>query len=116
MALQQELYLRDDLQQLWQGQDAFAAARAVSGTIFRKLEQRQTLAFSHSSRCYFIKRHRGVTWKEIFKNLLQLRMPVVSAHNEFQAARHQGALCCCLWASWLVSRYVRIIPGHRRRG
>ena len=85
MALQQELYLRDDLQQLWQGQDAFAAARAVSGTIFRTLEQRQTLAFSHSSRCYFIKRHRGVTWKEIFKNLLQLRMPVVSAHNEFQA-------------------------------
>ncbi len=85
MALQQELYLRDDLQQLWQGQDAFAAARAISGTIFRKLEQRQTLAFSHSSRCYFIKRHRGVTWKEIFKNLLQLRMPVVSAHNEFQA-------------------------------
>lgn len=86
MALQ-ELYLRDDLQQLWHGQDAFAAARAISGTVFRKLEQRQTLAFSHADRCYFIKRHRGVTWKEIFKNLLQLRLPVVSAHNEFTAIR-----------------------------
>jgi len=84
---QQELYLREDLQELWQGQDAFAAARAVSGTVFRKLEQRQTLAFSHANRCYFIKRHRGVTWKEILKNLMQLRLPVVSARNEFNAIR-----------------------------
>lgn len=87
MALQQELYLRDDLQQLWQGQDAFAAARAITGTVFRKLEQRQTLAFSHASRCYFIKRHRGVTWTEIFKSFLHLRMPVVSAYNEYHAIR-----------------------------
>ncbi len=82
-----EIYLRDDMRQLWQGQDVFAAARAISGTTFRKLEQRQTLAFSHANRCYFIKRHRGITWKEIFKNLLQLRLPVASARNEYEAIR-----------------------------
>lgn len=83
----QELYLREDMQKLWQGQEPFSAARAISGTTFRKLEQRQTLAFSNANNCYFIKRHRGVTWKEIFKNLLQLRLPVVSARNEFNAIR-----------------------------
>jgi heptose I phosphotransferase len=82
-----ELYLREDMQKLWQGKEPFSAARAISGTTFRKLEQRQTLAFSNANSCYFIKRHRGVTWKEIFKNLLQLRLPVVSARNEFNAIR-----------------------------
>ena len=31
---------------------------------------------------YFIKRHKGSTWKEVLKNLLQARLPVVSAYNE----------------------------------
>jgi heptose I phosphotransferase len=80
-----ELYLRDDFQQLWAGQEPFAAAFALGGTVFRKLEQRQTLAFTVKDQCYFIKRHKGTTWKEILKNWLQLRLPVVSARNEFRA-------------------------------
>ncbi|HTR00783.1 MAG TPA: lipopolysaccharide core heptose(I) kinase RfaP [Candidatus Acidoferrum sp.] len=80
-----ELYLRDDIGQLWQGQDAFAAARQIRGTTFRQLERRQTLAFTDARHRYFIKRHHGVSWKEIFKNLLQLRLPVTSARNEFDA-------------------------------
>jgi heptose I phosphotransferase len=83
----QELSLRADFQQLWQGQDAFDAAFALEGEIFRALEQRQTLAFNVGGRRFFIKRHRGVTWKEIFKNLLQLRLPVVGASNEFHAIK-----------------------------
>ena len=81
----QELYLRTDFQQLWQGQDAFAAAAALEGEIFRALEQRQTLAFIAGTQRFFIKRHHGVTWKEILKNLVQLRLPVVSAKNEYRA-------------------------------
>ena len=80
-----ELYLRDDIKALWQGQDAFAAARAITGTTVRQLEQRQTLAFVAAERRYFIKRHRGLGWGEILKNLLQLRLPVASAHNEYAA-------------------------------
>lgn len=91
MSLQQ-LYLRDDMAELWRGKDPFAAAFAIAGTTFRKLEQRQTLAFSVQGRCYFIKRHKGLTWKEIFKNLLQLRLPVASAHNEYQAITQLQAL------------------------
>jgi heptose I phosphotransferase len=83
----QELSLRADFQQLWQGQNAFAAAAALDGEIVRALEQRQTLAFNVGQQRFFIKRHHGVTWKEIAKNLIQLRLPVVSANNEFRAIK-----------------------------
>ncbi|MEY4640985.1 MAG: lipopolysaccharide core heptose(I) kinase RfaP [Pseudomonadota bacterium] len=82
-----ELWLREDFQKLWHGQDPFAAAFAVQGDTVRALEQRQTLAFSANGKRYFIKRHHGVTWKEILKNLLSLRLPVVSARNEYRAIR-----------------------------
>jgi heptose I phosphotransferase len=82
-----ELWLRADFAQLWQGQDPFAAAFALEGETFRALEQRQTLAFTANGKRYFIKRHRGATWAEILKNLLSLRLPVVSARNEYRAIR-----------------------------
>jgi heptose I phosphotransferase len=82
-----ELWLREDFAALWEGQDPFAAAFAVEGETFRALEQRQTLAFMANGKRYFIKRHRGATLGEILKNLLSLRMPVVSARNEYRAIR-----------------------------
>ena len=34
---------------------------------------------------YFIKQHHGVGWKEIFKNIVQGRWPIISAKNEWEA-------------------------------
>jgi heptose I phosphotransferase len=102
----QEVSLRTDFQQLWQGQDAFAAAFAIEGQLFRKLEQRQTLAFTVGERRFFIKRHRGITWKEILKNLVQLRLPVVSARNEFRALKRLQEL----------GIKVPVIAAYGRRG
>lgn len=82
-----ELWMREDIARLWQGQDPFAAAFAVTGDTVRALEQRQTLAFTAGGKRYFIKRHRGATVGEILKNLLSLRLPVVSARNEYRAIR-----------------------------
>lgn len=82
-----ELWLREDMEQLWRGQDPFQAAFALEGETYRVLEQRQTLAFTVNGKRYFIKRHRGATWGEVFKNLLTLRLPVVSARNEYHAIR-----------------------------
>lgn len=82
-----DLWLREDFAQLWRGQDPFAAAFAIEGETFRALEQRQTLAFTANGKRYFIKRHRGTTYGEILKNLLSLRLPVVSARNEYRAIR-----------------------------
>lgn len=86
-----ELWLDADFRQAWSGQDAFAAARAVAGEVFRELEQRQTLAFVIAGKRYFIKRHQGARLGEILKNLLSLRLPVVSARNEFVALRAMQA-------------------------
>jgi heptose I phosphotransferase len=43
------------------------------------------LRFELAGRSYFLKLHQGVGWREIFKNLLQLRLPVIGASNEYQA-------------------------------
>lgn len=82
-----EIWLDEVFARAWAGQDAFAAARALQGEVFRALEQRQTLAFTLEGQRYFIKRHRGAQLREILKNLLSLRLPVTGARNEFVALR-----------------------------
>lgn len=81
------LLLRDDIAAAWHGQDAFEAARRQQGAIFRDKEGRRTLRFEIDGRGYFLKLHQGVGWGEIFKNLLQLRLPVIGASNEYLAIR-----------------------------
>lgn len=60
---------------------------AIEGECFRNLEGRKTQRIQLGDKYYFIKQHRGVGYKEIFKNLLQLRLPVVSAKNEWLAIK-----------------------------
>ena len=57
----------------------------LSGEVYRELENRRTQRIVLNGKSYFLKQHFGVGWKEIFKNLLQLRLPVISAKNEWQA-------------------------------
>ena len=83
---QPDLYLRRDLQRVW-GKDPFAAAIAQHGEIYRDKEGRRTLRFEIDGRGYFLKLHQGVGWLEVFKNLLQLRLPVIGARNEYAAIR-----------------------------
>src|SRR3990167_73207 len=63
----------------------FAQMMALRGTVYRQLENRKTQRIIMNNQTYFIKQHFGVGWKEIFKNLLQLRLPVISAKKEWQA-------------------------------
>ena len=89
-----DLFLRDgfagelprpvDAGGLWQW-GADVAARAAPEDVYRNKEGRKTLRFENEGSPYFLKLHSGVGWREIFKNLLQLRMPVISARNEFTA-------------------------------
>ena len=57
----------------------------LKGDVYRELENRRTQRIVLENHSYFIKQHFGVGWKEIFKNLLQLRLPVLSAKNEWLA-------------------------------
>lgn len=79
------LYLREEFQHAWAGQPVFEMVAALDGEIFREKEGRRTLRFELAGRSYFLKYHKGVGWLEIFKNLLALRLPIISARSEWQA-------------------------------
>lgn len=66
-------------------QDAFDHIMALRGETYRELENRRTQKILLGNKHYFLKQHFGVGWKEIFKNILQLRLPVISAKNEWLA-------------------------------
>ena len=72
---------------MWRGRDPFVAAQELRGTVYRDKEGRRTLRFEHDGRGYFLKLHEGVGWKEILKNLVQARLPVLGAENEYRAIR-----------------------------
>ena len=82
-----DIYLRLDLGKLWGGEDVFSAVQQLKGDVFRHKEGRRTLRFEVAEKSYFLKYHQGVGWLEIVKNLLQLRKPIISAKNEWQAIK-----------------------------
>ena len=61
------------------------AEKAPAEDIYRNKEGRKTLRFEYRGKPYFLKLHSGIGWPEIAKNLLQLRLPVVSASTEYRA-------------------------------
>ena len=81
------LYLREDLAQAWRNKAIFPWLQTMPGEIFRDKEGRRTLRFEVEQHSYFLKYHQGVGWEEIFKNLLSLRLPIISARNEWQAVQ-----------------------------
>ncbi len=65
--------------------DAFAFVRELDGQVYRAMPDRTTLRFERAGRGYFLKYHKGVGWREIFKNLLFFRAPILGADNELAA-------------------------------
>ena len=79
------IYLHGPFAELWRDKDVFAEVTKLDGKVYRALEGRRTLRFEIEGKGYFLKHHAGVGWKEIFKNLLQGRMPILGADNEYHA-------------------------------
>ena len=69
----------------WEGQDTFERLFALEGKVYRNKEGRRTIRFTIDGKNYFGKFHSGIGWKDLFKNIFQLRLPVVSAQNEWTA-------------------------------
>ncbi|KPJ67372.1 MAG: hypothetical protein AMJ43_03675 [Coxiella sp. DG_40] len=66
-------------------QPLFDDFMAIEGEIFRSTNNRETLRVVRGNKSYFIKKHFGVGWKEFLKNILQFRLPIFSAKNEWLA-------------------------------
>lgn len=94
----QSLYLRDDLQAAVRtgglavpDDDVFAALSATEGEVYRRSARRRTLRVVIGDKTYFAKVHEGVGWREIAKNLLAGKRPVLGARHDFEASRRLRA-------------------------
>lgn len=85
-------YLSEDFAKDLPKGDAFQNLQAMEGKVYRDLQGRKTLQFSLGGKSYFVKNHFGVGWGEIFKNIVQLRMPILGAENEWRAIRKLKSL------------------------
>jgi len=65
---------------------------ALDGEVFKRIQNRRTFRIEREGRGFFIKCHRGVGWREIFKNLASLRMPILGAGNEWRAIHRLAQL------------------------
>lgn len=86
------LVLRDELQVYWRDLDVFAEVQTLDGEVARAVPGRHTLRFELHGKVYYRKLHTGVGWWEIVKNLLQLRLPIIGARNEWLALNRLAVL------------------------
>ena len=87
-----EMQLPQALADEFGGDDAFERIMQLQGEVFRSVPGRRTLRFELAGKSYFAKLHYGVGWREIFKNLCSLRLPIVSARTEWRAIQRLGEL------------------------
>ncbi|VEB76667.1 Lipopolysaccharide core heptose(I) kinase rfaP [Providencia rustigianii] len=77
--------LKAPFNELWKDKDPFVETDKLQGEVFRALETRKTLRFQLDDKSYFIKIHYGTTLKEVLKNLISFRLPVLGADREWNA-------------------------------
>lgn len=63
----------------------FAQIMQLQGKAFRDVIGRKTMRVALGDKSYFIKQHVGVGWREIFKNIFSLKMPILGAMTEVRA-------------------------------
>jgi heptose I phosphotransferase len=78
-------FLADHLKDYFKGEDLFVLVDRLRGEVFRKIDDRRTIKVRIGAAGYFAKIHQGVGWSEILKNLMQGRLPVLGARNEWLA-------------------------------
>lgn len=86
------LHIEADFRDRLAGRDSFDELLMLEGEVIRHVATRRTSRIRCGNRTYFIKAHFGVGWREIFKNLVTLRLPVLGALNEVRAIRRVGEL------------------------
>ena len=82
------IILNDPFAIAWKDKNPFVEVEKLVGETYRALETRHTLQFEFDGKSYFVKRHDGTTLKEVLKNLLSLKMPVLGADREWKAIHH----------------------------
>ncbi len=79
------IFVRPDLSPILNRQNALQKILNLEGEVYRSVANRKTVRIELNGHRFFLKVHQGVGWKEIFKNLLHLKTPIVDSSNEWQA-------------------------------
>lgn len=69
----------------WKNKDPFEEVEKISGDVLRRVKTRHTLRFNFQGKSYYLKLHHGTTYREVMKNLICLKMPVLGADREWRA-------------------------------
>ena len=77
--------LQDDIKDLFSSDDLIHEAKNLEGEVYRQYANRVTKKILHKNHSYFLKFHGPVGWKEIIKNLLLFKLPVLGAEQEYLA-------------------------------
>jgi hypothetical protein len=72
--------------------DIFTSIMDLAGDSKRFIDRRQTIRIEIDGAGYFLKKHKGVGWGEIFKNLSSLKRPTLGARTEWEGIQTLEAL------------------------
>lgn len=80
---------RSNIISRWLGDaDPIEKIKNIDGVVVRSKEGRTTQRFEIDGHGFYAKLHEGIGWLEIIKNLLQLRLPITGATNEWNAINY----------------------------
>ncbi|MGI9322889.1 MAG: lipopolysaccharide core heptose(I) kinase RfaP [Pseudomonadales bacterium] len=85
-------YIAAELEPHFGRDQLFQQLASLDGEVFREVAGRKTQRIMLDGKPYFAKLHYGVGWWEIAKNLLQARLPVLGARNEWLALKKLASL------------------------
>lgn len=80
-----KVFLFQELQDKFLTSSVFDEVLKLQGETARDMHSRKTIRFFHGDQYYYVKIHFGIGWREIFKDLIQGRWPVLGARDEFRA-------------------------------
>ena len=83
-----QIFFDNELQDLFKEKASFSFAEEIQGETYRKHANRITKRIEVNQKGYFLKIHGPVGWREVLKNLIQLKVPVIGALREFNAIKH----------------------------
>lgn len=79
------IFLSSPFREAWEGKDPFEEIKKIQGVVYRQVLNRSTTRFEFAGQAFYIKVHTGSSLREILKNLVCLKLPVLGAGNEYRA-------------------------------
>ena len=79
------IFLSSPFKEAWKDKDPFEEIKKIEGAIYRQVLNRSTTRFEFAGQVFYIKFHTGSSLREILKNLVCLKLPVLGARNEYLA-------------------------------